>query len=61
MFSSGGTLSIFFFTQMCTKMLVNICSKFSENMLTNFLFLDFASNLHQLGQSIHKRPGSNKG
>ena len=32
MFSSVGTLRIFFLTEMCTKRLVSMCAKFCENM-----------------------------
>ena len=40
----------YFFTQMCTKRFANMCAKILENILTDFFFMVFTSNWHQLGK-----------
>ena len=45
---------------MYTKKLVNMCTKFWENVLTDFWFTELPSNRHDQGQSMHKQTRSHR-
>ena len=57
-FNSRRTLRIIFL--FLAKMLANMCAKLWKNLLTGFWFMDFPLNWLDLGQSMHKQPGSNR-
>ena len=66
MINSGDTLRVIFvfiylfiylfFTEMCTKRLLNMCAKIWENILPGFWFMGFVSIWRNPGQSMHKQP-----
>ena len=53
-------LYFIFFTRMYAKRLLNMCAKFSKNVLTGFWFMGFVSNWRNPGQSMHKQLESNR-
>ena len=50
MFSSGGTLGIYFLSQICAKRPVNICTKFMEKYANRVLICRLRLKLTRRGQ-----------